>query len=138
MRNITTFPTRLICGRVGDIMLKRGKVNVIVQITYLLFGLLCFLCSFVRSFPLLMLYMGVSGVVEGVFWVTYPLLVVEVTGGYHADEAFGAVCVVVAFSMLLGPPTMGKILFCRFCSEIKKYIVISLIFHEEKTKEMNV
>ena len=120
MRNITTFPTRLICGRVGDIMLKRGKVNVIVQITYLLFGLLCFLCSFVRSFPLLMLYMGVSGVVEGVFWVTYPLLVVEVTGGYHADEAFGAVCVVAAFSILVGPPTMGNCFLFFFVQNLKK------------------
>ncbi|XP_028397681.1 monocarboxylate transporter 4-like [Dendronephthya gigantea] len=108
-RGITTFVARLLAGRLGDIFLKNGKVKMVSQITFVVFGVLNFMCSFLRSFPLLLVYMGLVGIVEGVWWVTYPILIMEITGGYYYNEAYSLVCLIIAFAILLGPPIVGRI-----------------------------
>ena len=70
-RGLTTFITRLIVGRLNDIALRHGKVKMITQLTFALFGILNFVCSFLRSFPLLLVYMALIGIVEGVWCMGY-------------------------------------------------------------------
>ena len=107
IRNITTLPARLIVGRVSDLALRHGKVKLSHMLSYPLFGIASFLCSFVHSFPLLLVYMGVNGVVQAIFWVTFSLYVDEITGGYHSDEAFALICFMSAVTNLVGPPALG-------------------------------
>ena len=107
IRNITTLPARLVIGRVSDIARRRGKVKLLHCLSYPIFGFAAFLCSFVNSFPLLMVYMGVNGVIEGVYWVTFSLYVDEITGGYHSDEAYSSFCFMLALANLVGPPALG-------------------------------
>ena len=66
VRGLTTSVTRPIAGRFGDKALTHRKVKTITQFTFILFGVLNFICSFIRSFPLLLLYMALIGIVEGV------------------------------------------------------------------------
>ena len=109
IRGLTTFIIRLIAGRFGDIALKHGKVKMVIQITFALFGVLNFMCSFLRAFPLLLVYMALIGIVEGVWWVTYSILVMEITGGYYFNEAFSLLNLVGAFSSLFGIPASGTV-----------------------------
>ena len=108
IRNITTLPARLVVGHLSDIAFRHRKVKLLVQIFYPMFGLASFLCSFVRSFPLLMLYMGCNGLIEAVIWVTFPLLADEIAGGYHSDEAYSLICFTSAFCVMAGPPALGE------------------------------
>jgi MFS family permease len=99
----------LIAGRFGDFALKHGKVKMVMQITFALFGVLNFMCSFLRAFPLLLVYMALIGIVEGVWWVTYSILVMEITGGYYFDEAFSLLNLIGALSALFGIPASGTV-----------------------------
>ncbi|CAB3995633.1 monocarboxylate transporter 6 [Paramuricea clavata] len=109
IRGLTTFVIRLIAGRFGDFALKHGKVKMVMQITFALFGVLNFMCSFLRAFPLLLVYMALIGIVEGVWWITYSILAMEITGGYYFDEAFSLLNLVGALSVLFGVPVSGWI-----------------------------
>ena len=108
-RGLTTFLTRLIVGRLNDIALRHGKVKMITQFTFALFGILNFVCSFLRSFPLLLVYMALIGIVEGVWWVTYSLLAMEITGGYYFSQAFSLCNLIGAFTTLFGSPISGTV-----------------------------
>lgn len=129
-RGLTTFVARLIAGRLNDIFLRHGKVKMVTQITFVFFGVLNFVCSFLRSFPLLLVYMALIGMVEGVWWVTYPILVMEITGGYYYNEAFSLVCFIVAFAILLGPPTLGTV---ESGTLYAPYIVANIFVRECRT-----
>ena len=102
------MPSKLIGGHFVDMFVRRGKVKFLVQFIYPIYGLLSFVCIFIKTFPLLMLYMGLCGVVEAVFWVSISQYVDEITGGYHSDEAYSLLCFVSAFTTLIGPPTLGR------------------------------
>jgi MFS family permease len=104
-RGLTTFVTRPIVGRLSD--MARGKIKIMTAFTFVLFGVLNLVCSFIRTFPLLLVYMALTGIVEGVWWVTYSLLAMEITGGYFFDQAFSLCSLVGAFSSLIGIPTSG-------------------------------
>ena len=109
VRGLTTFITRLIVGRLGDIALRKSKVKMVLQVTFVLFGLLNLICSYLRTFPLLLVFLALIGVVDGVWWVTYSLLIMEITGGYYFNEAFSLVSLVVSFTVLVGSPAAGKV-----------------------------
>lgn len=109
IRQLTAFISRLIAGRVSDIALRHGKVKTLLQINFILFGVLNFICSFLRSFYLLLVCMALIGMVDAVWWVTYALLVMEITGGYYFNEAFSLFCLVGAFAVLFGPPAAGTV-----------------------------
>lgn len=100
---------RFISGRVGDIALKHGKVKLIMEVVVTSVGLLNFACSFIRSFYLLIGYMVLIGIVEGICWVSLSLFVVEITGGYHYNEAFSFLCLTGAVFTLAGTPFLGMI-----------------------------
>ncbi len=110
-KGITTLVGTLLVSRMNDKALKHGKVKLISLVVCVIFGVLSFLCSFVESFPLIMVYMALIGLVDGAWWAAYPVLVVEITSGYHSTEAFGLANLVIAFTRLPGPPILGK---CRF------------------------
>jgi MFS family permease len=113
VKGLTTLLGTLLIGRVNDKLLKHGKVKLTSVAVCVIFGVLSFLCSFVESFPLLMVYMALTGLVDGVWWATYPILVVEITSGYHSTEAFGLTNFVGALARLPGPPLLGSIEFFR-------------------------
>ena len=108
VRGLTTSVARPIAGRFGDMALKHRKVKTITQFTFILFGVLNFICSFIRSFPLLLVYMALIGIVEGVWWVTYSLLVMEITGGYFYYQAFSLCNLIAGITSLIGSPTSGN------------------------------
>ena len=107
IRGLTTFVARLIIGRIGDIALKHGKVKTVIQITFVLYGILNFTCSFLRAFPLLLLYMALIGILDGVWWVSYSILIMEITGGYYFNEAFSLSHLTGACVALIGSPISG-------------------------------
>ncbi|CAB4031571.1 monocarboxylate transporter 12-B [Paramuricea clavata] len=107
VKGLTTLVGTLLVGRVNDKALKYGKIKLINLTVCVMFGIFSFLCSFVESFPLIIVYMALIGLVDGVWWAAYPVLVVEITFGYHSTEAFGLANLVIAFARLPGPPFLG-------------------------------
>ena len=99
----------MIWGRIADIALKHGKMKMVVEITYILFGILNLVCSFLHTFPLLLVYMALIGIVEGVWWVSYSLFAMEITGGYCYNEALSLLNLTAAFASLLGSPASGEL-----------------------------
>ena len=108
VKGLTALVGTLLVGRVNDKALKYGKIKLINLTVCVMFGIFSFLCSFVESFPLIIVYMALIGLVDGVWWAAYPVLVVEITFGYHSTEAFGLANLVIAFARLPGPPFLGK------------------------------
>ena len=76
----------------------------------LLFGISTALCSLTQSLPLMILYMGFIGCLEGIFWVNLPLFVIEVFSGEHTDYAYALLVSVSSLGYLAGPPAMGNYL----------------------------
>ena len=113
IRGLTTFVARLLAGSIGDLALKHGKVKILVQVTFGLYSILNFTCSFLRTFPLLLLYMALIGILEGVWWVIYPVLVMEITGGYSFNEALSLSNFTGAWACLVGIPSSGTVLFYK-------------------------
>ena len=107
VKGITTLVGTLLIGRINDKLLKHGKVKMISVAVCVIFGVLSFLCSFVKSFPMIMVFMALIGLVDGAWWAAYPVLVVEITSGYHSTEAFGLTNFVGALARLPGPPFLG-------------------------------
>lgn len=95
-------------GRIADFALRRRKIRHIVQVTVMLFGITSGLCSLTQSFPLLILYMGSIGCLEGIYWMIQPLMMIEVTSGEDTDYALAVVLFVMGFGYLGGPPAMGN------------------------------
>lgn len=108
VKGSTMLVGNILTGRISDKALKYGKVKWISEIVCVLFGVFSLLCSFVKSFPWIMVYMALVGLVEGVWWATYPVVIMDITSGYCSNEAFGLVNLVVAFARLPGPPGLGK------------------------------
>ena len=107
LKGSTSLIGTLIIGRINDKALKYGKVKLIALTACIMFGVFSLLCSFAESFPFIMVYMASIGLVEGVWWASYPILIVEITSGYRTDEAFSLATFVVAFVRLPGPPLSG-------------------------------
>lgn len=95
---------------VNDKALKSGKIKLINVTVCAIFGISSFLCSFVKSFRLIILYVAMIGMVDGVWWATYPVLVVDMTSGYHSTEAFSLTNIVIAFARLPAPPLLGTLI----------------------------
>jgi predicted MFS family arabinose efflux permease len=108
VRGLATFVTRAIVACLGDMALKHGKVKTMAGFTFVSFGVLNFVCSFIRSFPLLLVYMALIGIVEGVWWVLYSLLAMEITGGYFFDQAFSLCSLIGALALLVATPLSGR------------------------------
>ena len=95
-------------GLVGDFASRRKITVHIASIAVTVFGLASGVCSFTQYLPLMILYMAVVGLLEGMFWVVVPLMMYEVTGGIHADYAYSLMIVLTATGYLTGPSSMGK------------------------------
>ncbi|XP_028397750.1 monocarboxylate transporter 12-like [Dendronephthya gigantea] len=106
-KGMTMFVATSLTGRMSDKALKHGKIKLISLTCCVIFGVCSLLCSFVESFPMIVVYMALVGLVEGVWWSTYPVVVVEITSGYPTNEAFGLVNFIVALVRLPGPPFLG-------------------------------
>ena len=75
-------------GFVGDFASRHGIINHIVSAVTAVFGLASGLCSLTQHLPLMILYMSVAGLLEGIYWVVVPLMMYDLTGGKNADYAF--------------------------------------------------
>ena len=107
VKGLTSLVGTLIIGRVNDKALKYGKVKLIGLTVCIMFGVFSLVCSFAETFPLIIVYMALIGLAEGVWWASYPILIVEITSGYRSDEAFGLATFIIAFVRLPGPPLLG-------------------------------
>ena len=96
-------------GLIGDFASRRKITVHIASIAVTVFGLASGVCSFTQYLPLMILYMGVVGLLEGMFWVILPLMMHELTGGIHADYAYSLMVVLTATGYLTGPSSMGKV-----------------------------
>ena len=99
---------RIIMGLIGDFASRRKITVHIASIVVTVFGLSSGVCSFTQYLPLMILYMAVVGLLEGMFWVILPLMAYELTGGTHADYAYSLMIVLSATGYLTGPSSMGK------------------------------
>ena len=108
VKGITSLLGTFLMGPLSDKALKCGKVKLIVLTVCVMFGVFNFFCSFVKSFPLLIVYNALVGIVDGAWWAAFPVFVVEITSGYHSNEAFALSNFVAAFVRLPGPPFLGN------------------------------
>lgn len=120
------FVGTLLTSRMSDKALKHGKIKLISLTCCMMFGAFSSLCSFVESFPLIVVYMALTGLVDGVWWATYPALIVEITSGYHTNEAFGLVNFIVALVRLPGPPFLGMFVTTVAVHRVRALIVLRL------------
>ena len=108
VRGIVAVVIRSIVGRFGDFATKRRKVRHLMLTVMTLFSVATILCSFTKSFTLMMLYMGFVSIMDSIYWVVIPLHVSEVTKGMHSEHAFALFSCVGSFATLGGPPFLGK------------------------------
>lgn len=109
VRGIVAVVVRAIVGRIGDLAARRRKVRCLMLAVMVLFSLATILCSFTKSFTMMMFYMGFVSIVDSIYWVVIPLHVSEITRGIHSEHAFALFNCVGSFSTLGGPPFLGKL-----------------------------
>ena len=110
-RGIGSLAGRLTMGYIGDFSLRRRVSVHIACAIVAIFGLACALCSLTRYLPLMILFMAITGLLEGMFWVLNPLMMHELAGGANADYGFSLVVLLVGVAFFTGPSSMGKDLY---------------------------
>ena len=120
----TMLLATILVGHMNDRILRNGKVRQVSQTACVIFSLCSLLCSFISSFPLLMVYSALIGLVDGAWWATYPILIVEITSGYHSNEAYGFINLLVAFARLSSPPCLGSYVFSLYSCLVTNMIVV--------------
>ncbi|XP_046852952.1 monocarboxylate transporter 8-like [Xenia sp. Carnegie-2017] len=108
-RGIGSLAGRLTMGYIGDFSLRRRVSVHIACAIVAIFGLACALCSLTRYLPLMILFMAITGLLEGMFWVLNPLMMHELAGGANADYGFSLVVLLVGVAFFTGPSSMGQL-----------------------------
>ena len=104
--------SRCVSGCVSDYVMKFNKLRVLHSAVMIFFGLFSAVCSFTHSLPLMTVYMGAIGVLDGMYWVMISLVAMEINHQY-SDITFTLLLCATAFGYLVGPPAIGKILSIR-------------------------
>jgi predicted MFS family arabinose efflux permease len=108
VRGIVAVVIRSIVGRFGDLASRRRKVRYLMLTVMMLFSIATIICSFTKSFTMMMCYMGFVSIMDSIYWVVIPLHVSEVTRGVHSEQAFALFSCAGSFATLGGPPFLGK------------------------------
>ncbi|XP_028407594.1 monocarboxylate transporter 8-like [Dendronephthya gigantea] len=123
VRPLGSLVGRIIAGLIGDFASRRKVIPHIACTLVTIFGLASGLCSLTQHLPLMILYMTVVGILEGVFWVILPLLMYALTNGINSDYAFAVIIVITGTGYLAGPSSMGKVFDVTGDFRIVLYIV---------------
>lgn len=97
--------SRLIFGFIAD--LKIMKVSTLIAISFFLLGGLCHVTSLLTTFPLLVGFAVVFGVLSGVSPCLLPILIMEDIGLEFTPQALGFCKLFSAASMAAGLPLLG-------------------------------